>query len=55
MSIKRHVVPPNSISSSTGSLVVPATSSTNTRASPARALSKLDFPTLGRPSRAILL
>ena len=47
-----HVSPPSSISSSTGSRVVPATESTTTRSAPASWLSRLDFPTLGRPSSA---
>ena len=49
-----QVCPPSSISSSTGSRVVPATSSTKTRCSPASAFNKLDFPTFGRPTIAIL-
>ncbi|CAB4531792.1 unannotated protein [freshwater metagenome] len=40
------------MSSSTGSRVVPATSSTIERCSPAKALSKEDLPTLGRPINA---
>ena len=47
------MLPPNSISSSTGSRVVPATESTIARLSPASALSKLDLPTLGRPINAM--
>ena len=52
VSTKRHVLPPSSISSSTGSRVVPATLSTTTRSSPASLLSRLeDLPTLGRPTQ----
>src|SRR6202012_4581266 len=51
-SSNRQVLPPSSISSSTGSRVVPATSSTSTRCSPASLLSRLDLPTLGLPSSA---
>src|SRR5487761_1151799 len=49
VSTNRHVVPPSSMSSSTGSLVVPATESTTARCSPASLLSRLDLPTFGRP------
>src|SRR6478736_1499930 len=52
VSTKRQVLPPSSMSSSTGSRVVPATLSTTTRSEPARRLSRLDLPTLGRPTRA---
>ena len=52
VSTNRHVFPPSSISSSTGSRVVPGTSSTSARGWPASLLSRLDLPTLGRPSKA---
>ena len=52
VSTKRQVLPPSSISSSTGSRVVPATLSTTTRSEPASRLSRLDLPTLGRPTSA---
>src|SRR5260370_1195738 len=42
-------MPPSSMSSSTGSLVVPATSSTRTRCCPASLFSRLDLPTVSRP------
>ena len=44
---------PASISSSTGSTVVPATSSTTTRSSPASLFSSEDLPTFGLPTMAI--
>ena len=53
VSTNRQVVPPSSISSSTGSRVVPATASTSTLVSPASLFSRLDLPTLGRPIRAM--
>src|SRR5215469_15534487 len=52
VSTNRQVLPPRSISSSTGSRVVPATASTSTRSVPASLLSRLDLPTLGRPISA---
>src|ERR1700736_5576853 len=52
VSTKRHVVPPSSMSSSTGSRVVPATGSTSERSCPASLLSRLDLPTFGRPRSA---
>src|SRR6478736_4506580 len=52
VSTNRHVLPPRSISSSTGSRVVPATESTTTRSVPASLLSSEDLPTFGRPSSA---
>ncbi len=51
--MKRQVSPPSSISSSTGSTVVPATLSTTTRSSPASLLSSEDLPTFGLPTIAI--
>ena len=42
----------SSISSSTGSRVVPATSSTTTRSEPATLFSREDLPTFGRPTSA---
>ena len=47
VSMNRQVRPPSSISSSTGSTVVPATSSTTTRSSPASLFSSEDLPTFG--------
>ena len=52
VSTNRQVVPPSSISSSTGSRVVPATESTTARCSPASLFSRDDLPTLGRPMSA---
>ena len=52
VSTNRQVLPPSSISSSTGSLVVPATESTRTRSAPASLFSRLDLPTFGRPISA---
>jgi hypothetical protein len=46
------VAPADLTSSSTGSRVVPATSSTTTRWWPTSLLSREDLPTLGRPTRA---
>ena len=48
-----QVRPPSCTSSSTGSTVVPAASSTTTRFSPASWLSRLDLPTFGLPTIAI--
>ena len=45
----------NKDNNSTASLVVPSASSTKTLGDPAKTLSKLDFPTLGRPTKATLL
>ena len=53
VSMNRQVLPPSSISSSTGSTVVPEASSTTTRSSPASLFSSEDLPTLGRPMIAI--
>src|SRR3984957_10058069 len=50
--MNRQVVPPSSISSSTGSRVVPATESTTARCSPTSLLSREDLPTLGLPISA---
>ena len=48
-----QVIPPSSISSSTGSRVVPAISLTTTRSSFATLFSSEDLPTFGRPIRAM--
>src|SRR5690242_946088 len=50
--MNRQVRPPSWISSSTGSTVVPAASSTTARSSLASLLSSEDLPTLGRPTIA---
>ncbi len=50
--MKFQVRPPSVTISSTGSTVVPDASSTTTRSSPARRLSRLDLPTLGLPTIA---
>ncbi len=52
VSMKRQVRPPSWISSSTGSTVVPAASSTTARSSLASLLSSEDLPTLGLPTMA---
>ena len=49
VSTKRHSLPPSSTISSTGSRVVPASSLTTTRSSPAALFSSEDLPTFGRP------
>ena len=49
VSTKRHMRPPSSTTSSTGSRVVPASSLTTTRSSPAALFSSEDLPTFGRP------
>ena len=54
VSIKRQVLSPRSINSSTGSLVVPSASSTKDRVEPAKEFRRLLFPTLGLPTIAIL-
>ena len=51
--MKRQVRSPISMSSSTGSTVVPATLSTTTRSDPASLFSREDLPTLGLPTSAI--
>jgi hypothetical protein len=52
VSTNRHVSPSSSSNVSTGSTVVPATSCTTDRCSPANLLSRLDLPTLGLPTSA---
>ena len=49
VSTNRHSLPPSSTISSTGSRVVPASSLTTTRSSPAALFSSDDLPTFGRP------
>ena len=49
VSTNRHSLPPSSTISSTGSRVVPASSLTTTRSSPAALFSSEDLPTFGRP------
>ena len=51
MSTKRQVLPSNSISESTGSTVVPATSCTTDRSSPASRFSSELLPTFGLPDQ----
>ncbi len=53
VSMNFQVMPPRLISSSTGSRVVPASSLTTTRSSPATLFSREDLPTFGRPMSAM--
>ena len=52
VSISRSRVEPTMTDSSTVSRVVPGMSVTMARSKPASALSRLDFPTFGRPTMA---
>ena len=52
MSTKRQIRPSNSISESTGSTVVPATSCTTDRSEPTRRFSSELLPTFGLPTNA---
>ena len=54
VSIKRTGTPPSTAISSTVSRVVPGTSVTIARSSESRAFSRVDFPTLGRPTMAMV-
>ena len=55
VSTKTYSTPSRTTVSSTASRVVPATGETMARSCPVRALSSVDFPTLGRPIMAILM
>ena len=52
VSTNRHTSPSSSTNESTGSTVVPATSSTTARRSPVNRFNRLDLPTFGLPTSA---